>query len=153
MITGTVVGGEEIAAKLREKPDQLRQALTTGVSRAVLIVQTRTKDKLSGEVLQVKTGRLRRSINQAVRQESDRVVGTVGTNVVYARPHEFGFQGVVTVKEHLRRTVSGKDVTVRSHSMQMNLPERSFLRTALQEMVPDIRAEFEAALKSAVSWT
>jgi hypothetical protein len=26
----------------------------------------------------------------------------VGTNVEYARPHEYGFNGTVTVKEHLR---------------------------------------------------
>ena len=73
-----------------------------GIGRAVLRVQRRVKEKLSGEVLNVRTGRLRRSIVERVESSGSVVTGIVGTNVEYAAPHEYGFIGVVTVKESLR---------------------------------------------------
>lgn len=151
MITGTVIGGEAAIARFNAMPGRLRQELVAGIGRAVLKLQARVKDgKLSDEVLHVRSGRLRRSITGRVTQDADRVTGIVGTNVIYGRVHEYGFEGVVTVREHLRRAVSGAAVNVRAHSRHMNLPQRSFLRTALAEMAPEIRTEFEQAVNRAV---
>lgn len=152
MITGTVIGGERAIARFAAMPGRLREELRNGIARAVLKLQTFVKtDKLSGQVLNVRTGRLRRSITQRVTEESGRVVGIVGTNVIYARVHEYGFSGTVNVREHLRRAKSGALATIRGHSRHVNLPERSFLRSALSDMQPDIRAEFEASLKRAIA--
>lgn len=152
MITGTVIGGERAIARFKGMPGRLREELRNGIGRAVLKLQAYVKDgKLSGQVLNVRTGRLRRSIAQQVTDEGQRVVGIVGTNVVYARVHEYGFSGTVDVREHLRRAKSGALQAVRGHSRHVNLPERSFLRSALEDMAPDIRAEVEASLKRAVA--
>ncbi len=85
------------------------------------------------------------------------VSGKVGTNVSYARMHEFGFDGVVTVKEHLRmqtmafgRSIIPRKVTVKAHEMHLHLPERSFLRSALAEMRPEILNEVKAAINEGV---
>jgi phage gpG-like protein len=150
MIRGTIVGGERAVERFERMPQRLRDELRIGVGRAVLLVQRETKeDKLSGQVLNVRTGRLRRSINTRVDDSADRVVGTVGTNVEYAAAHEYGFAGTVSVREHLRQTVNGF-TTVRAHSRNVVVPERSFLRSALADMAEPIRSEFEQAAQRAL---
>jgi len=152
MITGTVVGGEALIERFESLPNRLRAELRVGIARACLLVQRETKEsKLTGQVLNVRSGRLRRSINMRITEEPDQVTGIVGTNVSYARAHEFGFDGTVNVREHLRRTVSGKFAIVHSHGRHMHLPERSFLRSALKDMTAEIRAEFEQAAHRALT--
>lgn len=147
-ISAIVVGGDATVAKFDAFSAKLRAELRVGVGRAALLVQTQTKqNKLSGQVLNVVTGRLRRSINTRLTETDSGVQGTVGTNVSYAHVHEFGFQGTVSVREHLRTSKLGKQFTVRAHSMKMNVPEKSFLRSALTDMQEPIRLEFEAALQ------
>lgn len=150
MLRGVVIGGEEVAARFDQMPPALQVELRTGITRAVLRIQKHVKaDKLSGQVLNVRTGRLRRSVTFRVEQEPGKTTGIVGTNVSYARAHEYGFHGPVTVREHLRKVKSGTVATVRAHSRQMNLPARSFLRSALADLVPETRSEIEQALARA----
>ena len=86
------------------------------------------------------------------------VAAYVGSNVSYARAHEFGLHDTVAVKEHQRfqQVAFGKpmknprQVTVRAHTMRMNLPERSFLRSALSELQPQIRDQIQAAMHEAI---
>lgn len=124
------------------------------VTRLAIRVLRSVKTKLSGDVLSVKTGRLRRSINYKVESSTAGVGATVGTNVEYAAGHEFGFKGVVNVKAHTRAISEafGKKLTtpvnafVRGHSARRNMPERSFLRSALTELQPEIITEIEATI-------
>lgn len=131
----------------------MQTAVHTAITRLTIKMQGMVKaDKLSGQVLNVRTGNLRRSVNQKV--ELDPMagpIGTVGTNEVYARPHEMGFKGEVQIREHLRtikmawgRTLA-EPVTapVRSHTKQVNLPARSFLRSALEDIRPEIQPTIE----------
>lgn len=152
MISGTIIGGDKAIARFSAMPGRLRDELRAGIGRAVLKLQAYVKtDKLSGQVLQVRTGRLRRSITERLTEESARVVGIVGTNVAYARVHEYGFSGSVNVREHLRQSKTGAMALVRGHSRNMHLPERSFLRSALADMTPEIRNEVQAALNRAIA--
>lgn len=159
MLRGEVLGGEEVAGYLHAAGTRLGQGLTTSVGRLTLKLLTRVKaDKLSGQVLQVRTGRLRRSINQRIDGAgTTHVSGTVGTNVSYARAHELGFKGTVPVRESLRTQVKawGRDiepikVTVKAHSRKVNMPARSFLRSALQDMQPEIVRELGLAVDGAI---
>jgi phage gpG-like protein len=141
-------------AKLRRVPQQVEASVLRAVRRLAISLQGYVKtQKLSGQVLHVRSGTLRRSINQEVRQTGHAIQGTVGTNVSYARIHEYGFSGTVNVREHLR-TVSkafGRPLaspvtqTVRAHTKNVNLPERSFLRSALKDFEPRILSELKAA--------
>jgi phage gpG-like protein len=155
LIQGAVVGGEVVVARYDNMPDRLRAELRRGIGRAVLLVQRQSKqEKLSDQVLHVRTGRLRRSINTRVELHTDDVTGIVGTNVSYAKAHERG--GTFTVKEHLRMMTQAfgkpvanpRQITVRQHSV--TYPERSFLRSALYDMREPIRLEFEQAVQRTI---
>jgi len=161
MIEAYLVGDAEVTAKLDGMGAKLRDEMKAGIGRATLKLQRMVvQSKLSGQVLKVRTGTLRRSIDQAVMDEGANVVGIVSTNVKYARVHEYGFKGTVTVRESLRtikqafgRPIDAKQITVKSHSRKMDLPARSFLRSALADLEASgaIRAEMEAAVTRAIS--
>lgn len=151
---GYVVGDKEVARRFRSIPDGVRSRVTDTIGRIILRLQRKVmKDKLSGQVLRVRTGTLRRSIDQRMVTDGASVAGVVSTNVKYAKGHEYGAHGTVTVKEHLRlvKQAFGKPLkspvwaTVRAHSAKQNLPARSFMRSALAEMRTEIIAELEKA--------
>lgn len=173
------VNAERVLAALNGTTPRMRENLVRVVNRLSIEVQAGVKEtKLSGQVLHVRTGTLRRSINRRVDADGDSVVATVGTNVHYAHVHEYGFTGSVNVREHVRRSraqmslakfrtnklgerieVKGSyrkagggtgEIHVRAHVREMNMPERSFLRSTLSEMSPKIRHDLkEAAIAGA----
>ena len=157
MIAAELIGAERVVAFLELLPQKAMAAIKADVSRlAITLLRKVQEEKLSGQVLKNQTGTLRRSINQRVEVFGQQaVVGSVGTNLSYAAAHEFGFKGPVNVKAHMRlvkkafgRTVKNpEEHPVRSFTRQMNLPERSFLRTAMAEMAPEIRQGLEAAIQ------
>ena len=74
--------------------------------------------------------------------------------------HEFGFSGTQNVRESLRtvkqafgRPISPVEAIVRAHSRKVDLPERSFLRSALRELEQAgvLAAETNAAIARAVA--
>ena len=103
-------------------------------------------------MLNVRTGVLRSSVNTRVDESSTSVSATIGTNIKYAKIHEYG--GVIHVPEikpksarALAFEVGGQTIfamSARAHDVRM--PERSFLRSALCEMKPTIEAELKAAV-------
>lgn len=161
MITGTVTGAEAVITRFRTLPPKLHQQLVIAVTRLTLKLQRNVKaGKLSGQVLKVRTGTLRRSIDQNVTVGSDSIVGRVSTNVRYGRTHEYGFTGPVTVRSHLRtikqafgRPIASKAVTIGSHTRNVDLPARSFLRSALKDLEQSgvIDAEMKAAVRRATT--
>jgi phage gpG-like protein len=172
---------DALMAHLTQYPERLATSVVRVMNRLTIMVQARVKEKLSGEVLHVQTGTLRRSINQEVRASGSAgmIEGIVGTNVEYAAAHEYGFDGTVSVRAHVRRistaiksqalqSATGKAATiarwvgresknqyvkgyadVAAHSMHMHVPERSFLRSALKEFEPVINIELQKALLEA----
>jgi HK97 gp10 family phage protein len=156
MITATILGQEALIADIQQIPARaIPEIQKTTEMLAIKLSAYVQKNKLSGQVLRNRTGTLRRSINYKVSESGGEFTAIVGTNKEYAHIHEYGFQGQVTVKEHMRmmKTAFGKTVknprkiTVRAHSMHMNMPARSFLRTALAEFEPTIIREYEAVIE------
>jgi phage gpG-like protein len=155
VITVELVGDRELAARLEAMPGRVREGLARAVTRLGLELQRKVQaEKLSGQVLRVRTGSLRSSINTEISESADAVSASVGTNIRYGRVHEYGFDGKVGVRAHLRRIAEafGRPIrpttqSVRAHSRHIHLPERSFLRSALREMQPQI----EAGLREAVA--
>ncbi len=127
---------------------QCQDIIKKRMMRATLKLAAYIKEqKLSGQKLNVRSGTLRRSIHNVVSTQGGNVIGVVGTNIRYARVHEFGFTGSVNVKSYIRNTKKGNAVNVRSHSRFMNLPMRSFLREGLHDRRDDIIREFDAGVK------
>lgn len=159
MIKGEVIGAEAVVRRFERIPAALQIQLKVAITRLTIKLQRKVKvDKLSGQVLKVRTGTLRRSIDQLVTETAGSVTGRVSTNVGYGKKHEYGFKGVETVEAHLRtikqafgRSITPVEVNVRAHSRKVNLPERSFLRSALKDMASsgEIRNEIQAAVTRA----
>ncbi len=115
-------------------------------------------DKLSGQALRVQSGKLKSSIAVETKKSATGVTATVFTDLDYAGAQEYGFTGTVNVRASLRvikqafgRPIAAKTIAVRAHSRRMDLPERSFLRSALDDMAPDISAGVEDALREAIT--
>lgn len=154
-IEASVVGSAQVAAKLRAFPDRIAARLAVVMRRLGIQLQgTVKRDKLSGEVLKNRTGNLRRSIGERLERGEDSVTARVGIfagpTMHYGRAHEFGFTGPVPVRAHLRE-VAGKAHLVRAHTRNVTLPERSFLRSALREMAPDVLRAIEGATAAEVA--
>lgn len=160
-VRGEIKGDRDVIADLRRFDAAARGEIQKGIGRIALKLMTRVKaQKLTGQVLNVRTGRLRRSITQRVESSADEISGIVGTNVDYAAIHEYGFKGAVSVKQHLRlvKQAFGRPLkspvwaTVHAHSKNVNLPERSFLRSALADLKASgaIEAEIDAAIARAI---
>lgn len=156
MIRGVIVGDREVIAKLGAAKDRAREAVKKSVVRLTLELLRKVKaEKLSGQLLNVQTGRLRRSITQRATEQGSTITGIVGTNVEYARAHELGFKGPVSVKAHLRQIKeawgkplkAAKKIQVKPHARQVELPARSFLRSALADMEQKIRDELRETLR------
>ena len=141
MINGAVIGGTEVVQRFDAMPNRLRAEMRASIEKLSIRLTSKVKDKLDGQVLKVRTGLLRRSITQAVIENGNTVSGITSTAVSYARAHEYGFNGVVSVRAHMRtikqafgRSINPVTFQVSAHPMHMKLPERSFLRSSLREM-------------------
>lgn len=166
-----------LLSMLKGYPERVATSLVSAMNRLTIAIQARVKEKLSGEVLHVRTGTLRRSINREVRYAGHGLIeGIVGTNVEYAAIHEYGFHGTETVRAHVRKirehskmylfgTASGMARTemrwkrgkltggianVKEHSRTVNMPERSFLRSTLKDFEQRIKDELQAAAAKAL---
>ncbi len=154
MITATLVGDRELIARLSSMPRNVQSGLARAITRLGLELQRKVQsEKLSGQVLKVRTGVLRSSINLKVDQSATAITASVGTAVKYAKVHEFGFSGTVSVRAHLRQITQafGHPIApttqhVGAHSRRMNLPERSFLRSSLREMQGAIKSGIAEAV-------
>lgn len=154
MIQVRVIGSEVTSLWLKTFPLGVRERMREAVLRSAIALTRYVKEeKLSGQVLKNRSGTLRRKINYELRESADQVSASVGVQLSYAPAHEFGFDGTVTVKEHLRtitqafgRPIDAVTFTMPAHSRHMKLPARSFLRSSLRENAPSIRQSLAAAL-------
>lgn len=160
MIKGTIIGSEQIAAKFDRMQAQAMPKLQERIAKVVIKLQSRVvANKLSGQVLRVRTGTLRRSIHSDVIATGNSVTGIVGTNMEYAAFHEYGFHGTENVKEHLRTIKqafgkslkSPKKITIHAHTRQVDYPEHSFLRSALADMRQEIMFDLADGVKELIN--
>ena len=159
MIRAAIVGDpNKVPQYILSKFPLIQGACQISMARLVIALARKIKEeKLSGHVLKNRTGTLRRSITAFPPLTSGTVItGKVGTNVEYASIHEFG--GKTPAHDILPKrgralafNWKGKDVVfAKVHHPGSVFPERSFMRTALNEMKPEILAEFEHAIMEAI---
>jgi phage gpG-like protein len=142
MITVQVVGVEAVQANLASMSAVVHQRLLRAVERSTAEVQQLVAGRyLTGGALNVRSGRLRRSITMDVEDSGQAITGRVGTNVDYGRFWELGFHGSVTVHSHTRSVAFGRSVapfTVPTHTRRVDQDAHPFLGPALQELAPSI---------------
>lgn len=148
LIEGQILGAETVQARFSRVGEEAKRRVRQAVNRQGVELLRLVKQKLSDDVLHVRTGRLRRSINTQNQDDGSTFRSSTGTNVVYARVHELGFQGTVQVREHMRQSKNGA-FPVSAHAMRMNIPKRSFLASSLEARKVEIRVALLDAIKGA----
>lgn len=159
VLSGQVLGAERVAARLSNAGPRVRERVRTEVQRLGLELLRKVKaEKLTGQVLNVRTGRLRRSINYREILGGDASYqARVGTNVSYGRFWELGFQGAQQVREHIRtiRQSFGRPIfpvqsVVHAHSRNVNQAPRPFLQSSLDEMRAEVRQRLLVAVQGGI---
>jgi len=157
-----VTGDKEVAGYLRSVPNRIRGRLRDELTRIAIDLQSRVVDeKLNGGVLNRKTGKLSRSIQEVVIEDRKAIAGFVWSNMgapSYASFWEFGFSGNQTVRNHLRLQTKcfgrpmdpPREVTVNTFTRQVDSPARSFLRSSLAEMKDSILNRMDSSVGSAL---
>ena len=159
-ITIEIPGSAEMQAKLAAKPQLVRRAVIGALRLGGEAVLARAIVNVSGKVLRVRTGTLKRRLHRSPVDKAGLQV-VISDPVKYAPIHEFG--GTFTVPQHQRRIfargprggrLTGKKrtvrafVTVRAHSA--TYPARPFMRPALEDSVEDIHRIFVRSLGEAL---
>jgi phage gpG-like protein len=159
VIAAHIVGDGEVLARLRAIPDAVNNGIARAITKLGIDLQSKVQhDALSGQVLAVRSGALKSSTDLRIDQSATAIAATIFSSSAYAGVHEFGFAGTVDVRASLRnikeafgRPISERTIQVRAYRRRMDLPERSFLRSAMEEMAPAIRDEVEAALRDVLT--
>ncbi len=127
MITMRMRGDKEVMRRLQTMDERVRMALRRAIEKEAIFETGYVKSrKLSGQVLNVRTGTLRRSIAYRIESGDTFVTAKIGTNVIYAAIHEYG--GVI---HHYARSSTKTHKT--SNGWDVKMPMRSFMRTTLAD--------------------
>jgi phage gpG-like protein len=153
-------GLDETSARFDALPAGLGAALAAKAAELSAALADRvTNDKLMGTVLNARSGALRDSIGAEVLADSDGVFATVGSfgDVKYAAIQEYGGKtaahGILPSKaQALAFVVDGAQRFARKvEHPGSQIPERSYLRSSLEEMSDEIVSSLAEA--AAEAWT
>ena len=151
MIDVSVTGLDETAARFAALPQTLASRLGQEVERLGGVLRDRIERKLSGEVLQSRSGRLAASIAVTVEPSGAGASATVASDAPYAAIQEYG--GTIPARTILPQSARALAFPWRGQQRffkrvslpAVTLPERSFMRSALAETVPEIYAAIATA--------
>ncbi|WP_180189992.1 hypothetical protein [Acinetobacter sp. YH01009] len=145
----------EVNERVRAEIRRTVNALTLKLQRTI------QEDMLTGQRLNVQSGRLRGSVSSKVEEDKDGIEGTVGAGgalVPYAFAHEFGLKGAMAIKAHLRmiKKVFGQPITprqimIKAHSRKVDMKERRFMRDSLDEVAKIVPKNIDAAIERGLS--
>lgn len=160
-ITGVVTGEKNVQARFERTSPRVRESLTREVLRVVIDLQGYVaRNKLAGQLLKRRTGTLAASIQHRVVSTTSSVTGAVGSRInesaplSYARIHEDGFDGTVTVREHLRMMTTAfghpvknpRKITVGAHTAQRHVRAKHYLSGSLAERRDQYLAQLDRAV-------
>lgn len=147
MLQLSLDGQNELIDRFSAMPEQLRAAMARKADAlAQSLYSTVVDDKLSGGVLNIVSGGLRNSIRSQVVQQGDEVSASVFTDgsAAYAAIQEYGGKtaahDILPDKARaLAFLFDGKRAFARIvHHPGSQIPERSYLRSALDDQGDDI---------------
>lgn len=154
MYTAKIRRTSTLTYRLSNPAPVVTRAVEQVVRAKAIKLEALVKDKLSNRVLNVRSGRLRRSIQHRVISQAGLIMGQVFSSgdVKYARIHEFGGQ----TRPHdifpknakaLAFKMGGKQVFARSvRHPGSKIPERSYMRSSLGEMQLEIVRDIRLAV-------
>jgi phage gpG-like protein len=149
---------DDYSASLAGMPDRVRQALASKANVLAIALEAKIQQKLSGGVLNSRSGALASSIIATVDESSADVSVRIGTSgdVKYAAIQEFGgtippHEIVPDKAKALAFVVGGKQVFAALVNLPaVTIPERSYLRSSLGEMAEEITGGLSEAVIEAM---
>ena len=159
MLTVQLTGADALDKRLQNLPTALQSALQAkAADLADRLRRHVTDDKLSGQVLRIRTGALKASIAAEVTDQTDQVLVRVFSSgdVKYAAIQEYGGQtsphDIVPDKAKVLAFFAhgGTVFAKRVHHPGSHIPERSYLRSSLADMADQIVADFKDAAAAAL---
>lgn len=159
MLNIKLLGESVLEARFRSMSGVLRKEIFGEVTKQTLMLERLVKQKLSGGVLNVRTGNLRASIHNVMTNDATGIVGKVASSgdVKYAGIHEFGGK----TPAHVIEAKNGKALAFMFNGKQAffakvnhpgsTIPERSFLRSSLSDRRTDIIDGLQAAARRGVA--
>lgn len=166
MITVTTVGMNKLVTRLSAMPNKVHREILKKVTYFALKMERRIKQKLSGEVLNVKTGDLRRSIHHEIEESATSVYGVVfstggrSKQPPYAEIHEKG--GVIQhpggtpyMNFHGKTYFVSKNAAIASRlpktkAHAIRIPARPYMGPTLNEMRQEIIKGLQEAAREGV---
>ena len=141
-----VQGLDETSARFDAYPAALQAALGAKATELAAALADLVKDKLSGAVLNAGSGALRDSIAASVTADADGVLALVASegDVKYAAIQEYGGKTsaheILPVKGDVLAFVAGngQHFARRVEHPGSVIPERSYLRSSLEDMKDEI---------------
>lgn len=158
MIRLEIKGGQEAIAFFKRMPASVHASLVKKVTFLTIKLEAYIKtEKLAGQVLNKKTGRLVRSIGHKMSITDSRITGIVfqSADVPYGGIHEFGGSIPAHViipknKAVLAWAQAGGEGNMRyAKSVQhpgAKMPERSYMRSSLRDLSVEISTGMKAAV-------
>lgn len=153
MLRAGVIGSASVSSRLGSRiPAAVRANVGRTIRMLGLSLERRVKlQKLAGQVLNRRTGRLVRSVNTRFRETQDRFESSTGTALSYGRAWELGFvRPAVEIRARFKQALywSGASHPVRVvRQPARKVAARPWLRPALNEMRPEVKRELTLALR------
>lgn len=148
-----VIGAKKIQENFRRAARNVKSDTNKNLLKAAALIQRSAKRKVSGPVLNVRTGQLRRSIIVRKRGSGVSTVVTVGPQVKYGAAHEFGAnipERFPKRAKALRFEIGGR-VIFAKRAAGFKLKARPFMRPSLQENLEAVTRLIGRAFKSIVT--
>jgi len=139
MVKVTLKGSERLIRKLGGLTTGLETELGRAAMKGASSIQATAKQKVSGEVLNVRSNMLRSGIQAKMLSRLAAVVGVTGLATAYAAIHEFG--GTIRAhrvaprhKKALHWVEGGQDRFSRGHMIPaVRMPARPYMAPSLDE--------------------
>lgn len=152
---------EELIVNLKGLPERVQVALEEKMGSLMTQLRLKVVENLSGKVLNTKSGALASSLVSGVDRLGSTMVGYVEVAStdskvqLYGQVHEYGGKGfyeIVPVQKKILRFIGKNgEVVFAPYVYHPPATERSYLRSALHEMAPEIEAELSDAIKEAMT--
>jgi phage gpG-like protein len=150
------VDSRAVVARLTSMPTRIHAGILKATYGLAEELKSRVQQNLTNKVLQIRTGKLVRSIFQQVTDGANEVSGRVySSGLAYAAIQEFGGQ----TKAHIIEAVSGKALAFaiagqtvfakRVNHPGSNIPAHHYMGQAFDAMKPKIKQAYEDAVKTA----
>jgi phage gpG-like protein len=152
LIVGQIVGSERVQSRLMQTSLQQQKRVRMTVNALGVTLQGKVKNNyLSGQSLNVRSGRGRRSINVSNTEDGTSYSSSVGTNVPYMAFWEKGFDRKIGAgarggpRRNLTELAAVK-YWAKHPPGTKHEDARPFLQPALADMKDDIRARLASAI-------